>query len=117
MLFTVENVRLSPKSPDPAPPLTRDQSVGQVRPQMGEHRGDELRRVGIRTPTLRSHDLASLCRRFSLAPGMSPYAGCRPLSRAILTRRAIHSLTSDASQPTARGPRGTGLDEYSVVSL
>jgi len=30
-------------------------------------------------------------------------------SRAIFTRPAIHSLTSDSSQPTARGPSGTGF--------
>ena len=31
------------------------------------------------------------------------HAVCRPPSRAIFTRAAIHSLTSDSSQPTARG--------------
>jgi len=40
------------------------------------------------------------------------YASCRLPSRAIFTRPAIHSLTSDWSQPTARGPSGTGLALY-----
>ena len=37
------------------------------------------------------------------------YADRRPPARAIFTRAAIHSLTSDSSQPTARGPSGTGF--------
>lgn len=31
------------------------------------------------------------------------------VSLAIFTRVAMHPLTSDSSQPTARGPSGTGL--------
>ena len=35
-----------------------------------------------------------------------------PPCRAIRTRVAIQSLTSDSSQPTARGPSGTGFGKY-----